>query len=106
MSRQPKRPSRELRLEAQHTHLYPGARGRLHGSPPGAGAGTCEVAFSDGSLALGSLKMEGPNVAVLETGPYITAAGTAIPVKKWGLEVGEAKNGARPFRVRKKLALA
>lgn len=89
----------------QHSHLYPGARGSLQGTLPNAAAETCEVAFSDGSVALGSLAMERSDAAVLETGPYTTAAGTEIPAKKWGLEIGPEKNGARPFRVRRKLAL-
>jgi hypothetical protein len=97
----------ELRLEAVHTHLYPGLRGSLYGALPGAAtAATCEVAFSDGSVALGSLVMESGDEGVLETGPYTTAAGTEIAAKKWRLDITEAVKGPRPFRIRAKLPLA
>lgn len=96
----------ELRLEAVHTHLYPGLRGSLYGALPGTTkAATCEVAFSDGSVALGSLAMESGNEGVLETGPYTTAAGTKIPAKRWRVDFDDAE-GSPGFRVRAKLPLS
>lgn len=95
----------ELRLEAVHSQLYAGLRGSLYGTLPGTpDAATCEVAFSDGSVALASLVMEGGNEGVLETGPYTTAAGTKIPAKKWRVDFNDTE-GAPGFRVRAKLPL-
>ena len=77
----------ELRLDAHHTHLYPGARGTLRGAlPEGGEEATCEVAFSDGAVALGTLTMEQATAAVLETGPYATAAGSD-PRNRWNASV-------------------
>lgn len=93
-----------LRLDAAHSHLYPGARGRLSGSLPDDGKNApCQVVFSDGAMTLGALAMESDGAAVLETGPYTTAAGTGIPAKRWRLEIGAHTDGPRPFRVRDKL---
>ena len=95
----------ELRLEAVHTHLYPGLRGSLYGALPGKPkATTCEVAFSDGAVALGSLVMESDREGVLETGPYTTAAGTKIPAKRWRVEFNGSES-TPGFRVRAKLPL-
>ncbi|WP_193371101.1 hypothetical protein [Pelagibius marinus] len=97
---------RELRLEAVHTHLYPGLTGSLHGALPKDGQGaTCEVAFSDGSQALGTLVMENGTQGVLETGPYTTAAGTGIPAKRWRVDFSDTES-APEFRVRAKLPLS
>lgn len=96
----------ELRLECRHTHLYPGHRGSVHGRLPvarGAEGATCQVEFSDGSMALGALEVRSDTEAVLETGPYITAAGTPIPPKRWRIEVSRGADGLRHFKVRTKL---
>ena len=99
----------ELRLDAHHTHLYPGARGTLCGTLPARCKGvTCEVAFSDGAVTLGTLAVENGAEAILETGPYATAAGNDIPAKTWRLEItGDAEDAAAgrcPFRVRAKFS--
>lgn len=94
----------DLRLDAAHSHLYPGARGRLSGSLPDDGKNApCQVIFSDGAMTLGALAMESDGAAVLETGPYTTAAGSDIPAKRWRLEIAVQAADPRPFRVRAKL---
>ncbi len=101
------RSARELQLEASHTHLYPGARGIVSGAlPAGDQAVVCEVAFSDGSVALGSLALSQKTEGLLETGPYTTAAGSEIPTKRWRLEISGDAAGPRRFRVRAKLPIA
>ncbi len=95
----------ELRLEAVHSHLYPGLRGSLHGALPKRGRdATCEVAFSDGAQALATLVMESDTEGVLETGPYTTAAGTKIPAKRWRVDFTDRED-TPGFRVRAKLPL-
>lgn len=96
----------DLRLDAAHSHLYPGARGQVSGSlPDGGKKAPCQVAFADGAMALATLVMASDGAAVLETGPYTTAAGTEVPAKRWRLEIGERTADPRPFRVRAKLPL-
>lgn len=73
------------RLTVRHSHLYPGARGRIEGP----GQGDCVLEFSDGALAFGTL--DGP---VLSVGAHRTAAGTEIPAKRWRIQ----RDGAR-FRI-------
>ena len=96
----------ELRLEAPHTHLYPGLVGNLVGAIPAASAGQaapCQVAFSDGTMALGSLTVTEATDAVLDAGPYMTAAGTKIPRKRWRIALSRDNGRAVRFRVRAKL---
>ena len=93
---------RELLLEARHTHLYPGLRGTVFGrlaSPTGGEASTCQIAFSDGSMALGRLEDGGESDCILETDPYTTAAGTEVPAKKWRIALNHGDGGAGRFRV-------
>lgn len=96
----------ELRLEARHTHLYPGLRGTVIGRMPRPAdrrGRTCLVAFSDGSAALATLTVETDVDGVLEAGAYTTAAGTPIPEKRWRIELSCDHDGPRHFRVRAKL---
>ena len=91
----------ELRLEAAHTHLYPGLEGSVLGALPAADeAATCQVTFSDGAMALGSLTVTQATEAILETDPYATAAGTTIPAKQWRLSLCREDEGPLRFRVR------
>lgn len=78
------------RLTVRHSHLYPGARGRIEGP----GQGDCVLEFSDGALAFGTL--DGP---VLSVGAHRTAAGTEIPAKRWQIDAED-----RHFRVRARLS--
>jgi len=81
-------------LRARGSHLYPGARAMLEGGVPEA-AGPCLVEFADASAAAGEIAPEGDGRLRLATAPYRTAAGTAIPEKRWLLEPG----GAGEWRV-------
>lgn len=75
-------------------------------SAEGGNASTCQVTFSDGSAALGTLMVGSGTEGVLETDPYTTAAGTKIPAKTWRLELSLGNEGNRSFRVREKLPSA
>lgn len=96
----------EIVLEASHTHLYPGHEGRVAGvsgiaaMPDGA---PCRVDFADGSVAFGTLARDGAENWTLEVGPYTTAAGTAMPAKRWRIGLQPAGEGLE-FRVRGRLA--
>ena len=74
-------------LTVGHTHLFPGARGRVEGP----GAGVCMVRFSDGVEAPGEIAD-----GVLSLAPHVTAAG--IPARRRAVKVGQ---GA--FRVVRRL---
>ncbi len=96
---------KELRLEAFNTHLYPGLRGAIHDALGSVAAGkrsTCQVVFSDGSATLGTLEVKNENEAVLETGPYTTAAGTRVPAKEWLVALSQDEDGIQRFRIRAK----
>jgi hypothetical protein len=72
-------------LEATHTHLYPGHRGKVSGLAQLAAIQTgadCLVEFSDGSVASARITRY-ENAWKLRTNPYRTAAGTAIAEKLW-----------------------
>ncbi len=71
-----------IELEAHHSHLYPGARGRVLGR---AGEGAAVVRFADGSSAQGELRG-----GVLRLAPYRTAAGTLIGARGWRLSLDGA----------------
>jgi hypothetical protein len=72
-------------LQATHTHLYPGHRGKIADIAQLADiqtGGDCLIEFSDGSAASARItKCE--NGWQLRTNPYRTAAGTAIAEKLW-----------------------
>ena len=72
-------------LQATHTHLYPGHRGKVPGltrvSDLQAGC-DCLVEFSDGSVTPASISESGDGWQ-LRTDPYRTAAGTNIAEKCW-----------------------
>ena len=97
-------------LRAAHTHLYPGARGSLG---PGdalrwsAGARDipCVVEFSDGSAARATLESFAGDGARLRVGGYATLAGTAIPAKRWLLELGWRESAGEGFSVKRRLPL-
>jgi len=80
--------SQTLVLAARGSHLYPGATGRVSGGR----AGECLVEFADGSVAAARLAADG---TLLETEPYVTALGTAVPARRWSVEI----DGAH-FRIR------
>lgn len=66
-------------LDAPNSHLYPGARLSCRGA---LRDGPVTVLFADGSVTGGRLADDR-----LETRPYATAAGTAIPAKAWRLKI-------------------
>ncbi|MBT9384660.1 hypothetical protein KM176_12380 [Pseudooceanicola sp. CBS1P-1] len=61
-------------LHASHTHLYPGARGRIDGT----GDGAAMVHFADGAQAPAQL---GPDT--LHVAAHRTLAGTVIAAQRW-----------------------
>jgi hypothetical protein len=72
-------------LEATHTHLYPGHRGKISGLTQLADMQTgrdCLVEFSDGSAASARIA-KSENGWQLRTSAYRTAAGTEIAEKLW-----------------------
>ena len=79
-------------LEASHTHLYPGHRGKISGLAgiaelqPGR---DCLVEFSDGSATAARISRSGGDWR-LATDAYRTAAGTEIGEKNWLLRLREA----------------
>lgn len=78
-------------LEATHTHLYPGHRGRISDV---ARIGDieanrdCVVEFADGSAAAATISQSAKDWR-LRVGAYRTAAGTEIPAKNWLMRVDE-----------------
>lgn len=89
-------------LRIGHTHLYPGARGRLGGEGPAAGTGNLLVAFSDGVEVPARLE-PGENGPALSVAGHMTAKGTPIPAKRWRIEMGPASEGEAPVRVAARL---
>lgn len=78
-------------LEATHTHLYPGHRGKISGLAQIADiqrGRDCLVAFSDGSAASARI-LRHQNGWHLNTDAYRTAAGTDIPEKLWIIRLDE-----------------
>jgi hypothetical protein len=67
-----------LELEASHSHLYPGARGRLLSGRPEDGP--VMLTFADGTRVPGTLAGDRLTLAA-----HKTAAGTGIPEKSWTL---------------------
>lgn len=90
-------------LEATHTHLYPGHRGKVSGLSRLAElkrGGDCLVEFSDGSAAAGRIsKFESD--WQLDTNAYRTVAGTDIAAKRWLVRL-EAVGGRAEFRILEK----
>ena len=78
-------------LQATHTHLYPGYRGKVAGlaqvSDLQAG-GDCLVEFADGSVAPARIS-ESKDGWQLRTDAYRTAAGTDIAEKCWLVYLAE-----------------
>jgi len=78
-------------LEATHSHLYPGNRGRISGPVRIADieAGCdCLVEFADGSAATARMT-KSANGWQLHTDAYRSAAGTAIATRRWILRLHE-----------------
>jgi hypothetical protein len=74
-------------LEATHTHLYPGHSGKITGLVQIADlqkGRDCLVAFSDGSAATARITKSAKGW-LLRTSAYRSAAGTAIPEKRWAV---------------------
>ena len=90
-------------LQASHTHLYPGHRGKVSGAAQIADLPedrNCVVEFSDGSAAAARLSRSG-NAWQLDTKPYRTAAGTDIAAKCWRISLHE-RHGRIEFRILEK----
>lgn len=91
-----------LVLEVSSTVLYPGADGVLtNGQLPTAMAGVtpCELRFSDGIRATGSLLAVEENGWLLLVLGYTTAQGRTVMAKGWALEQPGSERGPR-FRIR------
>lgn len=87
-------------LEASHTHLYPGHRGKISGVARVADIGArrdCVVEFVDGSAAVASI-IESGGERRLRVDTYRTAAGTRIGAKHWLVRVEEDSDGLN-FRI-------
>ena len=87
-------------LEASHTHLYPGHRGKISGVARVADIGTrraCLVEFVDGSAAVASIVESGSEWR-LRVDAYSTAAGTRIAARHWLVRVEEDTDGLN-FRI-------
>lgn len=75
-----------IELEIGHSHLYPGARGRVS-SGTGSRGTEAVLRFADGASAAATL-----DDAVLRVAAYRTDAGTKIAAKSWRLRfAGEAE---------------
>jgi len=87
-------------LQATHTHLYPGHRGKISGVVRIADIATgrdCVVEFSDGSAAAAVITQAARDWR-LRVDAYRTAAGTAIPARHWVLRL-DADGNALNFRI-------
>ena len=87
-------------LEATHTHLYPGHRGKISGLAQIADLQSerdCLVEFSDGSAAAARIS-KAKDVWLLRTNAYRTAAGTDIAAKRWLVRLDE-DGGRVEFRI-------
>lgn len=87
-------------LQATHTHLYPGHRGKVTGLAHIADIRAdrdCVVDFVDGSAACARISRH-QNGWLLHTDPYRTAAGTDITEKFWLIGLDEDAGQVR-FRV-------
>ncbi len=81
-------------LEATHTHLYAGHRGKISGLTKIADlnpAQDCLVTFSDGAAAQASL-VKSDDAWLLDTDAYRTKAGTDIAKKRWLLGLKDASD--------------
>ena len=90
-------------LEATHTHLYPGHRGKISGLAQLADMqvdGACLVEFSDGSATPARISKSGDGWQ-LRTDAYRTAAGTNIAQKCWLVRLTEDASHVE-FRILKK----
>ncbi|MFT7724697.1 MAG: hypothetical protein QM788_18015 [Roseateles sp.] len=84
-------PAKPWRFAASHTHLYPGALLRCLDAPGRAqlAAGDAlQVAFSDGTVALGRLRQAGPDAAVLQMPGHRTRRGTPVAARTWRVTPG------------------
>jgi len=76
-------------LQATHTHLYPGHRGKVSGLAHLADLQTerdCLIEFSDGSAASARITRSA-NGWRLRAGAYRTAAGTGIAQTLWNIRL-------------------
>ncbi len=90
-------------LEATHTHLYPGHRGKISGLEQIAdmqAGGDCLVEFSDGSATPARISRS-EDGWLLCTDAYRTAAGTNIAQKCWLVCLRE-DGGLVEFRILRK----
>lgn len=89
-------------LNVASTVLYPGAMGAVTGCglpPMRAGVTQCELHFSDGICASGSLLGVEDNGWLLLVLGYTTAQGREVKAKGWALERPQGEDGER-FRIR------
>lgn len=92
-------------LEATHTHLYPGHRGRISGLERIAELSSgenCLVEFSDGSATPAKISRSATDWR-LGTDAYRTAAGTNIPARLWRIRIEEDSDGVK-FRILERAA--
>lgn len=88
-------------LQASATVLYPGVEGRLIGEhlpSPAAGVVECQLCFSDGACAAGSLLAVEENGWLLLVLAYTTTLGRSVPSRSWALE--QRPNEPEGFRIR------
>ncbi|QCO19387.1 hypothetical protein D3869_29485 (plasmid) [Azospirillum brasilense] len=95
-----------ITLEAGGTHLYVGARGTVRdgrlSAAPSVKPPPCMVVFSDGVFTAGTLTPRGGTEWQLAVDGYTTARGTAIPAKRWLVEM-TCIGGTLSFQAKAKL---
>jgi hypothetical protein len=90
--------SEPLTVEVNASHLYPGARGTFRRRAALAARTECAVMFADLAIAAGTIEPVAPGRARLSVAAYATTAGTAIPAKRWLVEL-TASGGETALRV-------
>ena len=90
-------------LQASHTHLYPGLRGKVSGLAQidDLEAGDCLVEFADGSATSARIS-KSANEWQLCTDAYRTLAGSEISAKHWLISLAQVEDEVG-FRIVKKL---
>jgi hypothetical protein len=90
-------------LQASHTHLYPGHRGKISGLSHITDLENgcdCLVEFSDGSATNARISRKESGWQ-LQTFAYRTAAGTDIAEKRWAIRLQE-EGALMTFHILKK----
>ncbi|QSZ47020.1 hypothetical protein [Arthrobacter sp. D5-1] len=85
--------------EASHTHLFPGAVVKVHGS-----GAQLVVTFSDGASAAAEIVDDGGKPALVVEA-YTTSSGTVIPRKMWFVSASETEGAEGWLKVGRAVVL-